>query len=371
MTLFQSNPSLISFTTILFFFIFLPQIPTQIEARKPHIINFRYPNLYPEGIAYDPSAQHFIAGSTRERVIVSITDAGVVETLISDQSLPANVSFLGLAVDTINNRLLAVVTAAKPLPQFNALAAYDLRSRQRLFLSLLPSSDEDPNRPIANDVAVDFKGNAFVTNAGGNYIWKVNSRGEASIFSKSPAFTAHPVDLDSPFSFCGLNGIVYNSKGYLLVDQSNTGKLFKVDEDDGTARLVLLNEDLKLADGIAVRGDGVVFVVSASKVWLLKSQDSWGEGVVYDRIALDEERFSTSLTVGGNDRVYVIYGHVLEGMMGNSSREVFGIEEIRSEKESKEENVWIYVLVGLGLAYFTFWRFQMKKLVTNMDKKIS
>jgi hypothetical protein len=36
---------------------------------------------------------------------------------------------------------------------------------------------------------------------------------------------------------------------------------------------------------------------------------------------------------------------------------------------SGEVNVWVYVLIGLGLAYFLFWGFQMRQLVTNLDKK--
>lgn len=147
--------------------------------------------------------------------------------------------------------------------------------------------------------------------------------------------------------------------------------MFKVDADDGTARLVLLNKDLKGADGIAMRRDGVVLVVSYYKLWFLKSQDSWGEGVVYDENDLDKEKFATGVAVGGEERVYVLNGHVREGIMGNleGGRERFSIEEVRSKKESEEERVWIYVLVGFGLAYFLFWRFQMRQLIGNMNKK--
>lgn len=365
MSLDMSAPSLL----IIFLFLLVGQASLTL-ARKPHSISFRSPNLYPEGLAWDPSAQHFLVGSLRNRTVAAVSDAGVVDTLFSDPSLPVNVTVLGLAVDSVNHRLLAVIRAMDPLPHFNALAAYDLRSRKRLFLSLLPSDEGTAGtRQGANDVAVDFRGNAYVTNSIGNYIWKVNIAGEASIFSRSRAFTAHPVDHDSPFSYCGLNGIAYVSKGYLLVVQSNTGKMFKVDEDNGTARQVLLNEDLTLADGIAIRGDGVVLVVSQNKLRFLKSSDSWGEGVVFDKVDLDVERFPTSVAVGAEDRVYVLYGHVLEAVMGNSGREVFGIEEVRSEKESGEENVWVFVLVGLGLAYLLFWRFQMGQLVKNLDKK--
>ncbi|KAL6187628.1 hypothetical protein ACLB2K_039026 [Fragaria x ananassa] len=351
-------------------FIVLPStIPIQTQANKPHVINFRSPNLYPEGIAYDPSAQHFIVGAQRHRTIYSVSDAGVVDLLVSDTDLPENVTFLGLAVDTVNNRFLAAVQAMEPVPPFSALAAYDLRTRRRLFLTPLPSADGDASRQIATGVAADFKGNAYVTNAATNFIWKVNSEGDASIFSRSPLFSAYPVDPESPFSFCGLNGIAYVSKGYLLVVQSNTGKLFKVDAEDGTAREVLLPENLPLADGIAMRRNGDIVVNSPNKMWFLKSQDNWSEGVVYDKTELEVDRFPTSVAVAAEDRVYVIYGHFLEGTAGNSEREMFSIAEVRSEKESKEETVWIYVLVGLGLAYFMVWRFQMRQLVGNMNKK--
>ncbi|CAN1263591.1 hypothetical protein LINPERPRIM_LOCUS11660 [Linum perenne] len=357
--------------------------PIQSTARKPHLIKFRSPNLYPEGLAYDSSAQHFLVGSLHNRTIHSVSDAGVIETLISDPSLPPNSTILGLAVDSVNNRLLAAVHSMSPLPIFNALAAYDLRSRQRIFLSLLPDGTDgesldssSASRPVANAVAVDYKGNAYVTNslgtAEGNFIWKVDSQGEASIFSRSPLFTRFPVDRDAPYSNSGLNGIAYISKGYLLVVQSNTGKIFKVDEVDGTARRVLLPVDLSHADGIAVRKrDGVVLVVSHKKLWYVKSDDSWSEGVVYDETDLEEEGFATSVVTAAEHRAYVLYGRVMEGIMGNGGREWFAIEEIRSMKEGEDENIWLYVMIGLGLAYFLFWRFQMKQLVRNMDKKIT
>lgn len=370
---FINSESTKSLALSLFLFLILAG-PTPSFARTPHVVNFRSLNLYPEGLTWDPSAQHFIVGSQHHRTIHSVSDAAVVETLISDPTLPQNATILGLAIDSIHNRLLALVHSAAPLPPFNALAAYDLRSRCRVFLSLL--DDETPGvitikRHVANDVAVDFNGNAYVTNSAGNFIWKVDKDGEASVFSRSPVFSESPlaVDPDAPFSECGLNGVAYVSKGYLLVVQSNTGKMFKVNADDGLARRVLLTEDLVWADGIAVRSDGVVLVVSHHTLWFIKSHDSWAEGVVYDKTALNQEKFATSVTVGGEDRAYVLYGRVMEGLLGNSGREEFSIEEVRSKKENEEENVWVFVLLGLGLAYFLFWRFQMSKLVRDINKK--
>ncbi|CAJ1837917.1 unnamed protein product [Sphenostylis stenocarpa] len=357
------------FLVIIIIFFLLGPGPGPVIARDAHVINFRSPNLYPESLAWDPLAQHFLLGSLRQRIIAAVSDAGIVETFIYDTDLPDGTSILGLAVDAPRNRLLAVVHSHPPLPPFNALAAYDLRSRRRLFLSPLPSSDND----AANDVAVDYRGNAFVTNSGGNFIWKVTTDGSASIFSVSPIYSAetnNPADNDySSHSSLGLNGIAYVSKGYLLVVQSSTGKVFKVDAEDGAARKVLLDEDLVGADDIAVRDDGAAVVVSPMKeLWLVKSKDSWAEGTVYDKVEVNVRRFPTSVVMGDKERVYVLYGHVDEGRKGDSGRESFGIAELRSKKESQEESVWIYVVIGLGLAYFLFWRFQMGQLVKNMDK---
>ncbi|GKU98060.1 hypothetical protein SLEP1_g11112 [Rubroshorea leprosula] len=73
MSLFESN--LFTIRIIFFTTVFILLCPAL--ARNPHIINFRSPNLYPEGLAWDPSAQHFLVGSLHHRTINSISDAGV------------------------------------------------------------------------------------------------------------------------------------------------------------------------------------------------------------------------------------------------------------------------------------------------------
>ncbi|KAL8268938.1 hypothetical protein R6Q59_002736 [Mikania micrantha] len=342
-----------------------------IFASSHHVINFRSPNLYPESLAWDPTAQHFIVGSLRHPTILAISDAGVVNTLVSDQSLPGNLSFLGVTVDVVYQRLLAVVYNHSD-PSNCALAAYDSRAPyHRLFVTTLYEPASSTTAAGANDVTVDFSGNAYVSNSVSDLIWKVDLEGKAFVLSKSKVFTKTPVEPGMLHSSCGLNGIAYCSKGYILVSQSNTGNLYKVDYEDGSARSITLNRKLTAPDGIAFRRDGVLVVVSQYKLYFIKSDDNWMEGVVYDETALDFESFPTSVTVGAEDRVYVLYGHAKEGILGNSQRDQFSILEVRSEDESAGEAVWMYVLIGFGLVYFLIWRFQMRQLFTNMNKKIA
>ncbi|KZV19532.1 hypothetical protein F511_06394 [Dorcoceras hygrometricum] len=331
------------------------------DSRKPHVIDFRWPGLYPESFTWDPKSDHFVVGSTRLRELISVSDAGVTSALTPEFSIPVNSSYLGIALDPNHHRLLAVVH--RPAPLFNALASYQLPTFRLLSLTNLPSA------AVANDVAVDFSGNAYVTDSANDVIFKVNEQGDVSTLSKSPVFKSTPVDTTLFYRDCGLNGIVYSTKGYLLVTQSNTGKLYKVDAEDGTARRVILNKDLAAADGIAMRPDGVVLVVSRHKLYFIKSDDSWSEGVVFDQTPLLEERQASAVAVGAEKRVYVLYGHVNEGMTQNSDRTEFSIVEVKSDSESQEENVWIFVLIGFGLVYFLIWRFQMRHLVQKMNKK--
>ncbi|KAG5243194.1 SGL domain-containing protein [Salix suchowensis] len=278
-------------------------------AITPHVIHFRSPGLYPESLTYDHSAQHFIVGSLDQRTVNSVSDAGVTETIISDPSLPPNASFLGLAVDKLNNRLFAVIHSFDSLHPFNGLASYDL---------------QDGRSPIANDVALDFKGNAYVTNSAGNFIWKVSQEGEASIFSTSPVFKRFPVDRDSPLSSFGLNGIAYVSRGicwWCRPIRASCSRLMPM-----TARR------------------GMFLMIAGEREWFMTKLTLTGRGI---------------LPRCGGERG------------GKGGRELFDIEEVRSEKESEDEKIWMYVLIGLGLTIFLIWRFQMKQLIRNMDKKVN
>lgn len=337
-----------------------------IEARTLHTINIKYPQLFPEGFDWDKENQHFIVGSLQFGTLHTVSDAGVADDFITDKDYAGKASVLGITVDSKRSRVLAVIhRPSDPNGElgFNALAGYDLKSGKRvLFVEL------DQNA-VANDVAVDPYGNAFVTNSAGNFIWKITLDGHVSVFAKDPIFTSQDIIVeDDLVRFCGLNGIVYNKRGALLVTQSNSGKLFEVDLHDGSVRLVQTSKTLPWADGITVRRDGVALVVSHHTAWFLKTRDNWGEATIVDEVPLNASRFATAITLREDDRAYVLNCY-LRDSVNKISREVFSIEEIEFPKEAAGENVWLILLLVAGLLYVFFWRFQMQHFAKNLSKK--
>ncbi|KAJ0985718.1 hypothetical protein J5N97_004074 [Dioscorea zingiberensis] len=292
--------SLVSFIGIL-----LLVIPALAHTR--HVIIPNAPDLHPVSLAWDPNAQHFLVGSRLRPAISSISDAGVVETLISDELHPQGSFIAAVAIDAPRRRLLAAL--ANP----PALAAYDLQSRRqhtRIFSSPLP---DDP-AALAVDHAT---GDVFVTL--GNFIYKIDLEGKASIFSESRVYGS-----EAP-----LEGVAHVSRGFLLVAQGGTGAVFKVDDEMGAAKTVLAARGRGLAPGpggagIAVRSDGSAVMVAGSKVRAVRSEDGWGEAAVVDEVSV--EGVAMGVTVREGRKAYVLVGEKDED--GGISGSKFRIEEV-------------------------------------------
>ncbi|GLJ09494.1 hypothetical protein SUGI_0110610 [Cryptomeria japonica] len=345
------------------------------EANRLHAIDIKYPQLFPEGFDWDPKNQHFIVGSMSRGTIHKVSDAGVVEDFIKDNDYAGRAAVLGITVDTRRNRFLAVIRGLPGAGEegqsgLNALAAYDLKSGKRFFFVELDHVGVEPGERVeANDVAVDPYGNAYVTNSAGNFIWKITLEGQATVFAKSPIFTSQPTIVEDDMAkFCGLNGIVYNKKGALLVSQTNSGMIYKVDLDDGVVNLVEISKPLPWADGITVRRDGVLLVASCHTAWFVQSPDNWGVATVVDEVPMNSSMFATAIALREDNKAYVLNNHLLD-YIKKISREEFSIQEIEFPKEAAGEKVWVIVLIVIGLLYVFFWRFQMGYVIKNMNKK--
>lgn len=160
-----------------------------------------------------------------------------------------------------------------------------------------------------------------------------------------------------------LGGIAHVSNGFLLVLERSKGEILRVDDEDGTVRRVMLTSsvDATEAETMTVRRDGAAVVAGGAVARWLKSKDGWSMCAVFDEFRVKEEEGERIAGVAVRERrsFYVLV------------REEVGsrIEEVEWEREGEGEMVWLLVLVGLGMAYFMYWRLQMGKLVTSMNKK--
>jgi hypothetical protein len=101
-----------------------------------------------------------------------------------------------------------------------------------------------------------------------------------------------------------LNGIVAKS-GVLLVGETNTGKLFRVDPDTGIADEVDLgNEPLPSPDGLELRGN-TLYVVGGGLVTVVRLGAHLARGVVLGEITNPGLDIPTTATVAAG-RLWVV-----------------------------------------------------------------
>ncbi len=123
---------------------------------------------------------------------------------------------------------------------------------------------------MANDLAVDAAGNVYITDSFSPVVYRVDTKGQASVFAQSDLFKGEGFNL---------NGIVAHPDGYLLVNKYNSGEIFRISTRNGAdIQRVNLPEAVKGADGLLLRGkDRLVVVQNAGndQVVELVSKDGW------------------------------------------------------------------------------------------------
>ncbi|XP_043722808.1 uncharacterized protein LOC122669952 [Telopea speciosissima] len=220
------------------------------------------------------------------------------EAVVHDDEVAGNAT-LGIVIDRSRNRLLVAIADVLG-NRYGAVAAYDLTTWNRLFLTQLSGLPGD-EKSFADDVAVDSDGNAYITDAKNNKIWKVGVEGDLKYVIKSPLF--HPKEWYK--TFVGLNGIVYHPKGFLLVIHTFTGNLFKIDhlgdvKEEVQVKLVKLvgGGSLALGDGMELMSPTKLVVAGSTPSGrLVESLDEWETAKVVAKYSGPLHRLATGVTV--------------------------------------------------------------------------
>ncbi len=264
-------------------------------------------DLFPEGVAWDPTRRSLLVGSfDRPALISAVGRDGVARTVVSDPDVPG---FAGLKVDAARHRIVAVYGDPR-LPGVTGLAVYDLGTgaRERLV-------DLAGRARSANDVALDPAGNAYVTDAGGAAVFRVDVAGHVSQLVADPRLGPA----------IGANGIVWHPGGYLLVANYTTGRLYRL--SGGRLTEVWLPEPLVGADGLVLRPDGTLVVVTNALAGLPGSVPAVHELAVAGRFAVplrtrawpDPAPTTAALTPHGT---YVLDGRLDAFLAGGSAADL-------------------------------------------------
>ncbi len=296
-------------------------LPIDLDPKKPRTpvqINFTEPNLFPEGLAFDPLHNWFFVSSAAHGDIGIVTFDGTYKPFITDETLTGTT---GLKVDKARKRLWVCNVE-------NGIGAYSLNTGTRLFFTDLAALL--PGEPVfINDVALDPEGNAYVTNSFSPVIYKVTREGKASVFFQNAALALAPGEF-------GFNGIQYDERGFLLVAFLN--QLIKI-QVRNTASYSFVQLDAMISpDGLLLSKDGKQLIVVHNtggtpddKVLSFISNDAWKSGSLSTSFNTGAV-FPTTATSDGK-HVYVLYSH-LDKLLTGQNQDTFTIQEVPLKEKS-------------------------------------
>jgi hypothetical protein len=255
---------------------------------------------YPEGLTYNRAANVYYVSSARLGSIGKVTTRGVYSVLHADTTLK---STYGLKVHPDGKSLFACVSDANYSKYTNPatrmkmarLISVDLNTGKRI--SDIDLSKLIPGKHFANDLVFDNMKNAYVTDSYAGAIYKVTPDGKASVLAKDPMFKTEGV---------GVNGIVFHPDGFLIVDNSAKGQLYKVDlKNPKDVKKILIDQYFLGADGLLLTDKNTLTIVvngGIDKIYKLSSSDNWASAkVVASTLVEDRFTYPSTATQNGND----------------------------------------------------------------------
>lgn len=289
----------------------------------PGTLTVTAPNLYPEGVTWDPTRKAFLVGSSTQGTISVVRPDGSVTPLVAPF---AQVSVLGLTVDARRGRVVAAYTdyfgrmlgiVDPSLPPVSGVGVFDLATGA---VRHLADASGGADLPRANDVAVDERhGDIYLTDTGTDTVTRVSRDGKVLGVFGDPRFETADT---------GPNGIVHHPAGFLLMAKYDGGRLFRIDHPRSSrpvVREVRLDRHPTSLDGIALRPDGSLVAAAndlslsggrqgRDHVVVLRSTDHWRSArTVQDRTWSLEDPTTVAVTPYGD---YVLSGGLREVLTG-------------------------------------------------------
>ncbi len=252
--------------------------------------------VYPEGIAHLPGSPNFYVGSTTDGTIFK----GTLGQAATEVLLPADAarpSAVGMKVDEAGRLYIAGGMSGQ-------MFVYNTATK-----ALIKSFDTPaaPDRFI-NDVALSTDA-AYFTDSGRPTLFRVSrtatgvgDTAEAWLDLTTTIIQYQPTD---PAFGPNLNGIVVTPDNkYLIVVQSNTGKLFRITIADKSISEINLGGSQVHGDGLLLNGQTLYAVAKPNIAPIVLSAD-FSSGTVGATFTDASLRFPTTIAQEG-DRLLVV-----------------------------------------------------------------
>jgi sugar lactone lactonase YvrE len=307
----------------------LPVAATVTAGQYGAVVNGEGNALHPESASWDPVHRQFVISSIHRGTVSRVGADGIAHTLVSDPQL---VSALGVKVDAGRSRVLvcnadpaglSVRSTARTQGQVAGLGSYDLRTGRRLWYVDLAAIAGDGGRHLANDVAFDADGTAYVTDSFAPIVYRVTVDGRASVLLRDDRIGAGPGQF-------GLNGIVVRG-GHLWVGNYATGAIWELPlHRPESVRLMVQDPRLVGLDGLTAGPDGglvgVTNRIGVDSSGTVVTVRTGGHGVqVTSHPSTDPA--PTAVTRGPGGELWVLSGR-MDVLFGGGESDVFTLRRL-------------------------------------------
>jgi Cu-Zn family superoxide dismutase len=250
--------------------------------------------VFPEGVAYQAETGDYYVSSTTDGTIFRGYDRDRTASIFLPGGTDGRTAATGLKVDE-EGRLY--VSGAGTGQMF----VYDTTSG-----SLLASFNNGRQPTFVNDVAVTKPGEAFFTDSQNPFLYRVFMDNAGQWQSENWLdFTGTPLVYQQGFN---VNGIAASHDGrYLVVVQSNTGKLFRITvATKEVMEINIFGETVPAGDGILLRGRALyVLQNQLGQIADIRLAPDLSMGLVVSRTQYPSLTYPTTLAQAGDDFLVV------------------------------------------------------------------